>query len=401
MNKQCHRLVFNRARGVLMAVQECASSVGAGGASGERVRARGRRSSSLGFFGSPGFAADRGVDSFRAPLRRIAWSVLLAWGVLAGHVLQAQTLPVTALPGAPAGQRPLIDAAANGVPVVHIAPPTPAGLSRNVYRDFNVDTRGLILNNSASNVLTRQGGWIAGNPQLGYAPARVIVNEVAGPGSSVLRGAIEVAGRSADVVVSNPNGLLCDGCSALNTTRLQLTTGVPRYDAQGGLSSFDVAQGIITVGAGGLDATQLEQLDLIARGLVIEGEVWVQNLRVIAGHQRVMFGSLGGGTPDASPALTPLPGTGEVPLFAVDLKALGGMYAKVSCWPGVAMFCTPAAGALPSEADRPFTCSRPPARMRLSLLTISIPSADRWMFPCSAATRPVEFTPRPCSVATR
>jgi len=227
---------------------------------------------------------------------------------------------VTLTPDGPSGQRPIIDAAANGVPLVHIAPPNASGVSRNGYKDFNVGSNGLILNNSATPVQTQLGGWTAGNPQLGYVPARLIVNEVLGTNASVLKGTIEVAGRKADVVISNPNGLLCDGCGFINTSRTTLSTGTPQYGANGSLSGFSVAQGQINVEAAGLNAANIEQLDLIARGLVIEGEVWAQNLNVLAGTNQVLYASLA-----ATPASA---GAGGAPLFAIDLKDLGGMYAN-------------------------------------------------------------------------
>src|SRR5262249_40566601 len=141
---------------------------------------------------------------FVTRLRTLAWGVLCTLGL--STMVWAQTAPLTASPNAPSGQRPIIDAAANGVPVVHIAPPSAAGVSRNGYQDFNVGTKGLILNNSASNVQSQLGGWTVGNPQLGYVPARIIVNEVLGTNQSLLKGTIEVAGRKADVVIANPNG---------------------------------------------------------------------------------------------------------------------------------------------------------------------------------------------------
>lgn len=305
MNQHLHRLVYNRARGQLMAVQESAGSVNDGRVRGGTRGARGA-----------GRAA-------RASLRTVTWAALVVAGLAALNPAWPQALPLVASPGAPAGQRPVVDAAANGVPVVHIAPPSAAGVSRNGYKEFNVGSNGLILNNSAASVQTQLGGWIAGNPQLGYVPARLIVNEVTGTNRSVLLGSIEVAGRKADVVIANPNGLLCDGCGFINTGRAMLTTGVPDYDAQGGLAAIDVRQGSLDVGPAGLNATNLEQLDLLARGLVVEGEVWAGNLNVLAGANRVLYASLGD-----TPSATARSGSGSAPSFAIDIKDLGGMYAR-------------------------------------------------------------------------
>ncbi len=259
-------------------------------------------------------------------LRRIAKVLILAQALypLAGIVpARAQTQPPAPLVphrGAPAGQQPIIDAAQNGVPLVHIAPPSAAGVSRNQYDQFNVGTNGLILNNSTGNVQTQLGGWVGGNLQLGPTPARIILSEVVSTNPSQLRGVIEVAGQRADIVVANPNGIACSGCGFVNTAgRATLTTGVPEMGSRGELTGFAVGQGQINVGAGGLTATNLEQLDLIARGLVIEGEVWAANLNAVIGANRVLYGTL---------AATPQTATGATPGFAIDIKDLGGMYAN-------------------------------------------------------------------------
>ena len=221
---------------------------------------------------------------------------------------------------APANQHPLTDTARNGVPIVDIAPPSTAGVSSNLYARFNVGKNGAILNNSAGNVQTQLGGWIDGNPVLGPTPAKIILNQVVSGNPSQLLGALEVAGQRADVVVANPNGIACNGCSFINTNHATLTTGLPQFDAAGHLQGFDVTQGTIAVGANGLDAQQVERLDLDARDLTVGGGIWAQHLGVVAGAATV---------PYASTAATAQAGTGTAPLFAVDVSALGGMYANV------------------------------------------------------------------------
>ena len=304
MNKNCYRIVFNRSRGQLMAVQETAGSV-SGSASGERS------GSSI-----PGARTSTFLATLRSSMRHVLFTLgLTIW------VPMAWTQTLAPSPTAAAGARPIVDAAANGVPIVHIAPPNAVGVSRNQFSNFNVGTAGLIENNSAASVQTQLGGWIGANPQLGYTPARLILNEVTGTGRSALQGTIEVAGRTADVVISNPNGLLCDGCGFINTTRATLTTGTPVFNAQGNLQGFSVTQGQLDIGAGGLNASNIEQLDLIARGLAVNGEVWAQNLDVLAGSNQVLYASTG-----ASPTATAQPGAGATPQFAVSLSSLGSLY---------------------------------------------------------------------------
>lgn len=256
-------------------------------------------------------------------VRRVARAMavfLVSQSVLPAFAQSAQpTLPISASTNAPAGQRPLLDAANNGVPIVHIAPPSAGGVSRNQYDQFNVNQQGLILNNSTTNVQTQLGGWITNNLQLGPTPARIILNEVVSANPSQLRGTIEVAGKRADIVVANPNGITCDGCGFLNTGRASLSTGAPQFGSDGSLRGFDVRQGQLTVGGNGLNAANIEQLDLIARGIVIEGEVWAKNLNTIAGANQVLYGTL---------QATTQAGSGPAPSFAIDIKDLGGMYAN-------------------------------------------------------------------------
>ena len=67
----------------------------------------------------------------------------------------------------------------NGIAQVDIAAPSAAGVSHNVYQQFNVPANGVIFNNSARIVSTQLAGQITGNPALQHsAPARTILNEV-------------------------------------------------------------------------------------------------------------------------------------------------------------------------------------------------------------------------------
>ena len=86
----------------------------------------------------------------RRPPRRPAngpgcarWPAALAALLIASQPSAAPAFAqLTASRSAPAGQRPIMDAAQNGVPIAHIAPPSRGGVSRNQYEQFNVDSRG-------------------------------------------------------------------------------------------------------------------------------------------------------------------------------------------------------------------------------------------------------------------
>jgi filamentous hemagglutinin len=238
----------------------------------------------------------------------------------------AQALSIKPAAGAVAGQKPMMDAAANGVPIVLIAPPSAGGVSRNQFDQFNVNSQGLILNNSKADALTQLGGWVKGNLQFGTNTAKIIVNEVVQNNATHLLGGLEVAGSKADVIIANPNGILCNGCQFLNTSRVTLGTGQVQYATHGGVLGLNVSQGQINVGDLGLNASGLAQLDLLARGVVLEGAISADNkdvvlnqLNIITGRNVIDYANL---------RHTVQSGNGVAPPFAVDIKALGGMYAN-------------------------------------------------------------------------
>lgn len=67
---------------------------------------------------------------------------------------------------------------------------------------------------------------VQGNSYLARE-AKVILNEVNSNKPSVMRGYVEVAGGKADVIITNPNGLHCEGCGIINSGRATFTTGKP------------------------------------------------------------------------------------------------------------------------------------------------------------------------------
>ncbi|WP_423173557.1 hemagglutinin repeat-containing protein [Stenotrophomonas maltophilia] len=218
-----------------------------------------------------------------------------------------------------AGEQARADQAANGVPVIQINRPNAGGVSHNRFQDYNVGREGQILNNSASTVQTQLGGYIQGNGNLQPGQsARLILNEVTSTNASRLQGHIEVAGRSAAVIVANPNGITCDGCGFINTTRGTLTTGTPVFGNDGSLSAFRVSRGTIRLESNGLDAGNLEGVDLLARAVQLNAGLWAREVNVVTGANQIDAQTL------ATQAIT---GEGERPQFGLDVAALGGMYA--------------------------------------------------------------------------
>ncbi|WP_186451738.1 hemagglutinin repeat-containing protein [Burkholderia stabilis] len=289
MNKNTHRLVYSRLRGMVVAVAETATAEGKS-ATGER-RAR-RRSSASG-------------------TRAVALGVAVL-GVLPA-LSGAQIVPTP-------GTSTQVIQTPNGLPQVNVARPSSAGVSVNTYNQFDVQKAGAILNNSATMVQTQQAGWINGNPNYGAGQAaRIIVNQVNSPNPSQIRGTVEIAGARAELVLANPSGIFVDGGGFLNTSRATLTTGVPFYGADGSLAGYNVNRGLVTVAGAGLNAANIDQVDLIARAVQVNAAVYAKNLNVIAGASQVNHDTL---------AATPIAGDGPAPSVAIDVSQLGGMYSN-------------------------------------------------------------------------
>ncbi|MEJ1162917.1 hemagglutinin repeat-containing protein [Variovorax sp. CCNWLW186] len=293
MNKNLHRIVFNAKRGLRMVVQETAKSTGKGTSKA---------------------TAGGAIAAGAAALAPMLVGAALA-GMLSASPAQAQ---IVGAPNVPANLRPTVMVAPNGVPLINIQTPSAAGVSRNVYQQFNVAPNGAILNNSRTNVQSQLGGFVQGNPYLATGPARIILNEVNGGSPSQLRGYIEVAGQRAEVIIANPAGISVNGGGFINASRATLTTGTPQFNAVGGLDSFLVRGGTITIDGAGLDASKTDYAAILARAVEANAGIWASELKVVTGANTV--------SADHS-QVTPTSGTGTAPTFALDVAALGGMYA--------------------------------------------------------------------------
>ncbi|WP_434457545.1 DUF637 domain-containing protein [Stutzerimonas urumqiensis] len=249
----------------------------------------------------------------RSPFFQNIACILIGVMFLNPIVSAAADLTVAAGSGASVGQ------AGNGVPVVNIATPNGSGLSHNKFTDYNVGQQGLILNNATSATQSTQlGGIILGNPNLKNGAANLILNEVTGGSPSQLRGYTEVAGKSARVVVANPHGISCDGCGFINTPRVTLSTGTPIIE-NGRLDRFDVNGGNIAIEGQGLNATNVDQFDLITRSARINAELHANTLNVVTGRNEVDADNLS--------ATAKADDGSDAPQLAIDSSALGGMYA--------------------------------------------------------------------------
>ncbi|HFH0422639.1 TPA: hemagglutinin repeat-containing protein [Salmonella enterica subsp. enterica serovar Bovismorbificans] len=295
MNRLFYRLVFNRARGLLMVVADIARH----GRPGSPRRGRGRPAVTTAFTLSP--------------LRFSLW-------LSAGLVVLPAYADITADPAAPGNQQATVLSTANGLPQVNIQTPNADGVSRNQYSQFDVGGRGAILNNSQGATQTQLAGHITGNPWLAQQEARIILNEVNGRNPAQLNGFIEVAGRRAEVVIASPAGITCNGCGFINAQRATLAAGQALTDG-GKLKGFGVNDGRISIEGRGLNAPDADYTTLIARAVNINARMQAAgDIRVTAGRNET----------DAQGNVTRVkPGDdADKPAFALDVAALGGMYAN-------------------------------------------------------------------------
>jgi len=224
----------------------------------------------------------------------------------------------------PTGGQTTAYTSANGTPVVNINAANDAGLSHNQYTRFDVDSKGLVLNNGNLTQIQRSSqlaGSVLANPNLNRE-ASVILNEVVSNNRSTLAGFIEVVGGKADVVIANPYGITCSGGGFINTDQVTLTTGMPQFRSNGALDGFTVNRGDILINGNGLNATGQQILNLVAHSIKVDGPINTSStgtLRLVAGANTWNYG-----TGDVTGTGT---ATEVAPSYAIDSSALGGMYA--------------------------------------------------------------------------
>lgn len=300
MNKHLYRVIFNKARGLLVVVAEIARAHGKGSGNDSHGKVRQLRQDQSIFFALP--------------------ILPIAIGFTLGSILftvNPAHAEIIADKSVPKNQQATVLNTANGHLLVNIQTPSAAGVSRNAYSALNVPKEGAIFNNSRTNVQTQLGGWVQGNPSLAAGSARIILNEVNSSSPSLLQGYMEVAGQRAQMVVVNPSGISCDGCGFINTSRGTLTTGSPILSG-GALQGYRVQNGVITIQGKGLDASQTDYTDIIARSVQINAGVWANDLKLITGTNRIDV---------SNSSINPITAINPAPTFSIDVASLGGMYA--------------------------------------------------------------------------
>ena len=213
--------------------------------------------------------------------------------------------------------------------IINIVKPDSNGLSHNKFTDFNVPGNGIVFNNHTGSAQynSHLAGALNANANLQGNAAKLILTEVTGTGKTNLKGMLEIAGTKADLVIANPNGIVGKGFGFINVGRATLTTGVPDWGADGKLNGFSVAKGTIDIQNAGLTEDQRtdyrpDKLDIMARAIKINDELWANEaINVVAGSNEVKYNT------DGSLEVHKTTATAEKPQVALDVAALGGMYA--------------------------------------------------------------------------
>ena len=213
--------------------------------------------------------------------------------------------------------------------IINIVKPDSNGLSHNKFTDFNVAGNGIVFNNHTGSAQynSHLAGALNANANLQGNAAKLILTEVTGTGKTNLNGMMEIAGTKADLVIANPNGIVGKGFGFINVGRATLTTGMPDWGADGKLNGFSVAKGTIDIQNAGLTEDQRtdyrpDKLDIMARAIKINDELWANEaINVVAGSNEVKNNT------DGLLEVQKTTATAEKPQVALDVAALGGMYA--------------------------------------------------------------------------
>ena len=248
---------------------------------------------------------------FRNRIRRIEAFIML---LLFSFNIFAEVVPDPASIGARATKT------ASGIDQLDIAAPNKNGTSYNSLKELQVSEQGLILNNNKDIVVnTKTAGYVARNRNLDNSiAASLIITEVTGKNRTNINGTVEVAGKRADLVMANRNGIYVNGGNFLNTDRVTLTTGSLEMK-NGDLVAINVTQGQIGIGGKGIDALNLTDLELLGKTIDVSGVIK-------ASKETRLLVSAGGQTYEYKTKEVKSKGESYKGI-AIDGKAVGSMYA--------------------------------------------------------------------------
>ena len=251
------------------------------------------------------------------------FSFYLVFSPLFSFQVFAQTLPIN-----PVENNAVLGTSSNNIPVLNITKPTNSGVSVNKFNDFNVGKEGLIVNNLNLQDYNITYKSSLSNQHVEFNPnfrdgdsAKIILNEVVSNSKTLMNGYTEIYGRKADYIVANPNGITCNGCGFINTSRLSLITGNSNI-VNGDIESFKISPTaqlrINGVGVENFGFYSSSPADLVSNAIKISGEVLSNSdLRILSGNDKYDWKNQTIFSTDK-----------YNPEVAVDVSALGGMKAR-------------------------------------------------------------------------
>lgn len=311
MNKNLYRIIFSKARNMFIVVGENSKS---------KTKAAGE-SAKIAI--SPG-THDSQILQQHWVVQSLVASMSL-WMSVAPVYAQIQADPT-----ANVANRPVVGVGKNSqgqnVPIVNIQTPV-NGVSHNIYKQMDVLSNGVVLNNSRTGAGSITVGNVGANPFLAKGEARLILNEINSTAATRFEGNLEIAGQRADVITANPAGINIKGGGFINANKAIFTTGKAQLNADGSLKQFVVDQGKVTVtantgstlGLGG-NNNNADYVDVYARALDLNAKMHAnQDINVITGANTISANL---------ESIDSKTSTVAAPALAVDIKSLGGMYAN-------------------------------------------------------------------------
>lgn len=253
-------------------------------------------------------APTSGIDAARPFWMRVTALIMVAVTYFSPAVFLADEVAHAAPivdPRAPITFQPSVTQTSTGVPAINIPAANINGISVGQYQSFDIDSRGLVLNNSTVAGSPLLGGVLGANPNLNGRPATTIINQVTSNNIATLNGPLEVFGAPATVIVAAPGGVSVNGMSLTNAPGVMLTTGTPQFltgiggtatdFAHAGAVAYDVRSGAITIngpagvnGPGaGIEGT-VGNIDLIGQSVSINAPLRAdQRVNLVTGNQIV------------------------------------------------------------------------------------------------------------------
>lgn len=216
-----------------------------------------------------------------------------------------------------------------GTAVINIANADSHGVSDNRFKAFSTD-KGAVFNNqlSTSSIELQSkvlGVKIATNPNL-KKEAEVILAQITGGDKSVIKGALEILGKKADLMIINPNGIDLNGASLINVK--DFTASTAEVNANNA-KSLDVNRGDININ-GDLTSDDVNMIRLIAHAIKVKAAIAPSSGGLNKGKKADIIISAGKQTFDVAKN-TAKAKTDYEQYVAISGTALGAMYgSKIS-----------------------------------------------------------------------